>query len=72
MQKHPSDLDHSFSLFQGGIAMSYDAVNRMVGQWQRLYVDGNVVEQHLVIDYNKVFHHENMSVYFDPSKPTFI
>ena len=41
-------------MFQGGIAMSYDANNQMIAQSQLLYVDGNQVEQKLIMDYKTV------------------
>ena len=41
-------------MFQGGIAMSYDANNQMIAQSQLLNVDGNQVEQKLIMDYKTV------------------
>ena len=41
-------------LFQGGLVMSYDAVNQMIAQYQSIDVDGNHIEQRVIIDYKQV------------------
>ena len=34
--------------------MSYDAVNQMIAQYQSIDVDGNHIEQRVIIDYKQV------------------
>ena len=36
------------------MAMSYDAVSRRIVQFQRISVDGNMVEQKIMLDYRTV------------------